>query len=227
MNFLGCAYPLFFTFLKFSLIFLVIFFLITGIYGFVKNSLGNNCDEKYHQCSVNEIMQFSYFNNAYKDTDSAFVILNIVATVVLTVFTWNFRRYHELTEDELDRSLLSPSDFTFMVEKIPLFEKESDIKSFFEHYSQAFKINVLKINKAYQIGDYVYLKRKKEELSKKQAEVISKSDNKKILQIEELQRKIEIMEKEFEEIENKFTGVAFVTVATEKGFFIFLLSFQG
>lgn len=176
--------------------------------------LENNHDD---QCSKNEITNFSYFNNAYSEIDIVFVILNIVVTVILTVFTWYFRRYHELTEDELDRSLLSPSDFTFMVEKIPLFEKEDDIKRFFENYSEAIKINVRTINKAYQIGDYVYFRRKKEELSRKQAEILSDSDNKKIGQIEELQRKIEIMEKDFEDIENKFTGVAFITVATEKG----------
>ena len=205
--------------------------MITGIYAFVKNYKGKNCLEKnsetidFNFCQYNEITKYSYFNNSYANTDNIFTSLNLAATLILMGFIIKFRHFHELTERELDHSLLSPSDFTFMVEKVPLFEKEEDIKKFFEEYSQAYKVNIKKINKAYHIGDYVVLKRKKEEIMKK-IEHLSKNEkeNKRQLKIfrnqkENLHNEIEIIEKGFENMETKFTGVVFITLDNEQGYF--------
>ena len=227
MNFMGCAYPLFFDFLKFSFIFLLSFFLLTGIYAFIKNYMGENCQNMLFLpedfCEKNEITIYSYYNNSFGDIDNAFTSLNLAATVILVILITKFRDFHEKTENELDRSLLSASDFTFMVEKIPLFEKEEDIKSFFEGYSKAYKINIKKINKAYHIGDYVFFKRKKEEFLKQQERLMENEEKnaKKLevakVQTKNMQEKIDSLEKDFENMESKFTGVAFITVDTEQG----------
>ena len=233
MSFLGSAYPLFFDFLKFAFIFLFVFLLIVGVYGLAKNSIGDNCSNIANLtedfCEINEVTKYSHFNNYTENKpDNVLTSLNLAATIVLIFFIMKFRHFHEITELELDRSLLSPSDFTFMVEKIPLFEKEEDIKKFFEEYTEAYKVNIKKIIKAYQIGEYVGLQRQKENLEKNLEKCLQDHEHnneRKIetlnQQISNMQEKIKDVEKGFENMESKFTGVAFITVNTEKGLKIF------
>lgn len=229
MSFLGTAYPLFFDFLKFSFIFLLFFFFLTGVYSLVRNSKGDVCNSlkiNQNSCQLDEMTTYSYFNNASSQTDDMFTYLNLATTFILMIVIIKFRHYHDMTDKKIDTNMISASDFTFMVEKIPLFEKEEEIGRFFEEYSKLYSVKIIKINKAYNIGNYVILKKEKDELLKKQAAESKNLEAYNILknEIEITQEKINKIEKDFENIENKFTGVAFITVQSEKGLIFFLLT---
>jgi hypothetical protein len=196
----------------------------------VKNSRGTDCKDLgiigENSCQIDDMTKYSYFNN-YTETagpDNVFTSLNLAATVILMILIMKFRQYHEITEDELDRSLFSPSDFTFMVEKIPLFENEDDIKKFFEEKTKVYQFTIKKINKAYHIGEYVGLQRKRDQFQKRLEKLLFSNETKnartiEILknQIATLKEKIDDVQKGFENMEAKFSGVAFITVNSEKG----------
>lgn len=209
----------------FSSIFLLSLFIISGIYGFVHNSKGSNC--RYNNslgnnefCVENIITIYSYFNNSESEYDLALVILNLINTIFLYTLVCFLRKYHLLTEKKLDEKLLSPSDFSVIIEKIPKIETEENIKNFFEKYHLSYNVNIIRVNKAYYLGDLIKLEREKNSLLNKKSKI--KHDNSLLKQLEfrliNLDRKIEDFQRNYySNLEENFTGTAILTFNKQYG----------
>lgn len=219
MSFLGSGYPLFFIFLQFSIFFFLIFFVTTGIYGFVKNSIGKNClaliNDLSEPCQINEITKYSYFNNLEKEHDVVLNGLNLAVTLFLIILTNFFRKFHIINETELDNSLLSPSDYSCLVTNLPKNQTEEDIKKFFCNYTHVYDIQIARINKTYKIGDFIRLQREFLSSKKRNSQEI-KVLEKNILKLEdEISNNLEV----------KFSSVAIITFNRQSGkeFFCFFI----
>ena len=118
--FLGSGFPLYFEFLIYCLILLVIMTIFQGIYGFIHNHKGDTCSylstaPKEERCDPTFITENAASNKPLFSSDKTFSLLNLLSSLLMMGMVMKFRHHHMLSERELDRSLISPSDFTLMV----------------------------------------------------------------------------------------------------------------
>ena len=171
--------------------------------------MGENClallKDLSQPCQNNEIINYSYFNNLEKEHDLVLNGLNLAVTLFLIILTSFFRKFHIINEAELDRSLLSSSDYSCLISNLPKNQTEDDIKKFFCNYTTVYDIQIARINKTYKIGDFIKLQR---EL------ISSKNSN----EIQILERNIQKMEDEISNnLESKFSNVAIITFNRQSG----------
>lgn len=240
LDFLGPGFPLFYEFLIFCIVCIFLLLCIQGIYGLRTNYDGNACylanfrisGQDYKPCSENWINIFSWFNKVERDDLQSG--LNLLGSFALLIILNIFKFRHKSVEIEVDNNNISPSDYTVQVSELPLTEKEEDIKVFFENCIAKRKITVSKVTMAYQVENYIALKRKKDELISIQSNLLSSisfsqkyviSVNPKTLKKKNavendlvlIQKKIEAFEKECEtNAGEKFCGVVFLSLQSEE-----------
>jgi len=96
-------------------------FLAQGLYALISNYKANNCPQypQIVQCSQ-EINLLSISNKL--DSPDLYYIqtwVNFGAILLIMASLHKFRRVQKLTERECDRGLVSPSDYTIMISKLP------------------------------------------------------------------------------------------------------------
>lgn len=143
------------------------------------------------------------------------------------VVCYYYRRVQGSTLSKANEASVTPSDYTIMVRYLPKKTNVEKIKEFFTEKGR--KVNATNVNKvslAYDIRNFVKLLRKRQEL---QAKKSHHHNN-----IEEIESEIHLLEEQIKDFEKrikddssyKFTGIAFVTLNTEKEALDVLLNHQ-
>ncbi|KAL4497851.1 hypothetical protein ABPG72_000606 [Tetrahymena utriculariae] len=246
LSFLGPGMPLYFGFIKASLVFLTITALIYTIYGMILNHLGSYCVIPPKgfvlpkgACFKNLFNEYSLVNRMNdQDTVKHQNWVNLVTVVVLVVALHFYRRQVRATEDQLDYNLISPSDFTVQLSGLPPNFQEHDIRKFlndwWDNQSQQTQDSIgqfviEKVSIAYDVKYYLQKISEKDKINLqiRKNEYYYKINKKyppKQLTIDELKTKrrevedqISTLEKEvFDGNYNKTTPHAFVTFNSRK-----------
>lgn len=207
LAFLGPGLPLYLEFILLSTIMLILLFLTFGIWALYTNIQRNfDCQNENvieMQCSdyVLNIISFSS-----KKTDLKLVMIQnemcLATTIFLIIVLQYFRIIQQKTEKKCDDTLISPSDYTLLIENITDKEgfdevelkktmekhwndltydilKENNKKTTFwlhyeKHYKKIFlsKFEIVKMVEAFKIDDFISFERKREKLNKKKRKKI-------------------------------------------------------
>ena len=185
-------------------------------------------------CAENGINLYSWFNKEERDEVQS--ALNLCGAFCLLIALNIFKYRHKKVEMSLENDKVSPSDYTIQVSELPITERENEreLQCFFENCIPNRKIKISKVNLAYFVENYVYLKNLKEELIAKQSNLSSsiiytelkkgvpqpllrEKKNEVDKKMAEVQEKIEKFENECEnDAAGKFCGVAYLSVQTEE-----------
>ncbi|KAL4475818.1 hypothetical protein ABPG72_011379 [Tetrahymena utriculariae] len=223
LSYLGSRYPMYFQFLKLSILFLAILFCISGIFNMVENGdYGNQCIKKGIQCKQNWIIQYSLGNR----TDLYYSVyvqecLNLTTVCVLIAFIQFFIYKQRRLDSDYDDCAILASDYTVMVQNIPQnFECEQELNDFDicqdlkEFFKNPINVNgevlkVVKVNLGFKIKDLKKLEAQQKNLveikQKLLLQQIKKLHNYDVqsLEIAELDQKISSIKNQIEELENK------------------------
>ncbi|KAL4470248.1 hypothetical protein ABPG74_011859 [Tetrahymena malaccensis] len=212
LSYLGPTYPMYFQFMRYSIAFISIIFLISGIYNLIENSKGDFCDKlsKQYPNNLTKICQNSFFENTAgsnrdrNDPDVGNAVLNLITCIVMMIFSTAFRVRQIKFEREIDRSDISVSDYTVFINKIPLNKTRQDIINFLQ--SQVPGIKVEKVVQAFKLKKF-------QELNQRMLKAKSEQERKQFL------KEIKFYEKQcFDEdgISDTFCGAAFVSFEKEE-----------
>ncbi|EAR89597.2 transmembrane protein, putative (macronuclear) [Tetrahymena thermophila SB210] len=212
LSYLGPTYPMYFQFMRYSIAFISIIFLISGIYNLIANSQGDYCNKlsKQFPNNLTKICQDSVFettagsNRDRNDPDFGNAILNLITCIVMMIFSTAFRVRQIKFEKEIDKSDISVSDYTVFINKIPLNKTRQDIINFLQ--SQVPGIKVEKVVQAFKLKKF-------QELNQRMLQAKSEQERKQFL------KEIKLYEKQcFDEdgISDTFCGAAFVSFEKEE-----------
>lgn len=141
-------------------------FLTGGIYNMYTNYHGKECkghpfeDNNVNQADEEDcgyILRFALKNKrSNKDEITVLLILHLIS-VVLVIFFFHFMRYKFRKADKIvDDATITPSDFTLELNGVdPSMSDEAIIDWLTAFGNEKHPVNVVKINRAYSIKDYV------------------------------------------------------------------------
>ena len=177
-----------------------------------------------YPCDGGFIQQYSMGNRTMDDSMEISSILNLTFVVVGIVASLYYKRLQALTAEEVDRSVLSTSNYTIMVKNIPTTETEESIREFFDQKGgKRLKINVKRVVLASDIGTYVSLVRRKAVLLDKKTKVKLTDALEK--ELTEIQDKLSTFDAELVKSKShQFTGIAFVTLSSQAGIHVLYAS---
>lgn len=141
---------------------LILMFLSIGIYAIVSNYKAGDCESLLNIITCSDLNKISIPNKVlHSDLYYAQTWVNLGAIIIIMISLHKFRRVQKLTENECDRGLVSPSDYTIMISKLPPGKyNEEDIKRLImekiPHASdQKDNIQIKKIVLAYNISQFI------------------------------------------------------------------------
>lgn len=117
---LNAGSAMFFTFIKMTIVYLIVRFLLSDCYNLITNTVSSNCSqaENIPRCHRNVVAKYSSYNKAISD-DEPFLyvvdILNLVTIVISIAFFLYYRRYQYEVYKLVDFSNTSQSDYTIFV----------------------------------------------------------------------------------------------------------------
>jgi hypothetical protein len=132
LSFLGVGLPLFFSYLRYSILLLFILALVFCIFGLYTNIVSKDC-EKDGTCEINIFNTLSIVNK--KDENNYLSIQNyiLLTFVVLSIFIFQFFRYRfRKIVDDIDESIASPADYSIIFKRLPKGTTEKDIEEVIE-----------------------------------------------------------------------------------------------
>ncbi|CAD8083229.1 unnamed protein product [Paramecium sonneborni] len=190
----------------------------------------------YQELCLGSLLAEMSFSNKQLDDDlktiQSFFVLGSV--IFIKIYLVLIREKQRIIEAECDQELISPSDFTVMLDHLPEEDyNEKELATAIEQYCQKIdnqnKYEVIKINIAYDIKSFVLKSREKIKLEKilnKEQKYYQKNQKYKRskLEMDRIKLYIEQLKKELtdieQEIENgsyrKTTSVAFITFQTKQ-----------
>ncbi|CAD8171332.1 unnamed protein product [Paramecium pentaurelia] len=198
------------------------------------------CNQFSNVCTTTQSTKIALSNKQldddYKEAQAILVLCSIILFKIIQVL---FRRHQKLTQDECDRGLLSASDFTAILTKLPQNQyTESELRDCLTNYCKQItqfqpdqEFEIVKIIIAFDIFDYINIIRTKTELEKKYQfnESFKKINTQYPQQVtvetqKQLLQQIQQNEEELAKIDNDIqkkqftqtTQVAFVTFQTKK-----------
>lgn len=245
LAYLGPGFPLFFLFMKYTIVMLTAFLVIIGIYGMYSNMNGSSCSSDDENYSADDAVCYDYFylylSLANKKTDSdAMDIqlwLNFVLVLVMIVLIQFMRRHVRITSSRCDERDISAADYSIMVEHIPKVDGvdyKKELKELIENEApftekgKQVKFEVCKINLTYNLEELYRLKEIEKAAVKKKTDayVYKFKNNSYPAGVTDQQLEAEINQKEkdisdyqkllAEGKKGDFTGVAFVSLKTEQ-----------
>lgn len=169
LAYLGPGYPLFFLFMKYAIGMLLMMFLVFGLYALSSNVSGSSCsnDPGSDDDSVCYQYVYLYLSMANKKLDSDGLNiqswLSFASIVILIIMIQIMRRNVRKTASDCDERDISASDYTVMVEHIPIvvgvdYKKELkeaiENEAPFTHNGQQSKFEVCKINLTYNLEEF-------------------------------------------------------------------------
>jgi len=230
----GSGFPLFYNFLLYCIIILGIMVGLSGIFNLVTNAKGEYCksDAEVHDpkeleemCALNWMSRFA-LPNKINDPDDMRIqnFLSLASVLIIIVVLMIFRRNQRKIDAEVDESILSPADYTLMVQNIPTMintNYEEELREFFK--TQCLpggkEVVVKKVNLVYDIDEIEELEKEMHHTLEAKKNALKKDINH---PVEEFDHKLEKLEEEITETCTKirndyksFAGVAFISVNTE------------
>lgn len=192
----------------------------------IKNLQGTSCDV-YDCLSFPIVAKLSIANrieshqNFTDDkTDLSFLIIGVFLIVFMGSIYSCFSGWKE---KEIDKKVVSPSDFTVEYHNIPKEASKEEIQRYFEENSIEGKKNtkIMKVVMAYRITDYIKQTQLRVVLLRKKLKLQKKNKQSELSKVESDLKKVEDNLKTFEEkvkngLKDDFTGVAFVSYASQK-----------
>ncbi|CAD8212820.1 unnamed protein product [Paramecium pentaurelia] len=174
-------------------------------------------------CLNSQLSQLSFINkqadNYYKIIQSSILLCSVIIMKISMVL---IREKQKRVEFAIDKELLSPSDFTAILNHLPKNNyDEKELKHALEEYCKEFDPNnnyeVVKINIAYDISQFIDKGREKLKLEKLLENNNTKNREKIINQIKEISQLQQIIEYEIENgCYRQTTPIAFITFQTKK-----------
>ncbi|CAD8115768.1 unnamed protein product [Paramecium primaurelia] len=174
-------------------------------------------------CLNSQLSQLSFINkqadNYYKIIQSSILLCSVIIMKISMVL---IREKQKRVEFAIDKELLSPSDFTAILNHLPKNNyDEKELKHAIEEYCKEFDPNnnyeVVKINIAYDISQFIDKGREKLKLEKQLENSNTKNREKIINQIKEISQLQQIIEYEIENgCYRQTTPIAFITFQTKK-----------
>ena len=190
---------------------LAIIIAVAGAYNFITNAAGEDCD--YHGeaaatafCNEGIVLSFSLAN---KRDDlpkiRAQLVLNL-ASVVCIIFFLHFIRFKvRKATKQADVRTITPADYTLVLKNVQPDTTDEKIRSTVEDLaSEKNPVQVVKIVRAYNITEYVVLRRERVEL-KEQREMA--------MDPEELRRVEDLLEENKQRMLKYKSGLEYATVA--------------
>lgn len=207
---------------------MVIILVISGIYNIITTVTSSNCgdtgtaDNEEQFCTEGFIGSFTIANKSNNiGSLTAQLALNLCTVVAVTLFFHILRFQFRKMVIDVDNETITPSDFTLILKGVPPLINDDEIIKWMESLAtEKNSVEVKKINRSYDIKNYIHYTEKKMSLVKKRDWQVYKNDT---LQIRLLEEKIEEVEKNLEELrKSKFvhTEIAFVTFKTALRIFI-------
>lgn len=145
---LNSGASMFFTFIKMTIVYLLLRFIITDGFNLVTNFLATYCNDSTHECEDNSFARASIFNKVTPEGDSDVMIvdiLNLVTVVFSIIYFLVYHKYQSQIYSLLDSSAHTQDDYTVFVQNIPVymavsknnkgqfsFEYEMGLKKIFE-----------------------------------------------------------------------------------------------
>ncbi|CAD8181933.1 unnamed protein product [Paramecium octaurelia] len=181
------------------------------------------CQHYSDVCIQSQTSRISYVNKQLegegKLIQSSLILCSVMIIKILMVL---IREKQRKIEYAIDKELLSPSDFTAILNNLPKNDyNEKELKTALEEYCKEFdprnNYEVVKINIAYDIVQFVDKGRQKIQLEKQLENSSCPNKEKLLKQINEISTQQQIIEAEIENGSyNKTTPIAFITFQTKK-----------
>ena len=168
---LGSGYVLYFRLLKYSIWLLGLLFLTSGLFNTITSGLNNGCSQKdgsngSEYCIQDLIVTFTIANKRTSfDLLEIQMILNMLTVFMIIIFFQYIYYKVRKTIAETDEQTITPSDYTIMVNGIEPTTEDSEIIKWVESLGDAKNlIKCTKINRAYDIKEYVDFQKNKAKL---------------------------------------------------------------
>ncbi|CAD8132365.1 unnamed protein product [Paramecium octaurelia] len=218
LSFLGSGYPLYFTFIKNCIFLLGFHMMAEGQFNLISNYQGQDCIPKKRakfeidQECVRDIVTMFSLANRRKDQELQALqdILTLSSTFLMMAFLIYFRKNQQKLDVFCDLQELTPSDYTVMAYNI---NQPDRIKQYFEIdlFKLSRKINVKKINLAYDLSKIKEINQIKHNILNKKKSCYINSEYFDERELEDINNQIEEQKKNCD-----FTGLAFVSFKYER-----------
>lgn len=206
----------------------------SGIYNLITNIKGDFCKtrsevsdpkEMEEMCVLNWISIFALPNKINNPEEMRIQnLLSLISVVIIIFILMLFRRNQRKIDAEVDESILSPADYTLMVQNIPTMintNYEEELREFFTNRAlpKGSELVVKKISLVYDIDEIEEIEKKINLTVEEKKKALKKDINHPVGEFDE---KLEKLEEEIQEVCTKikndytaFAGVAFISVNTE------------
>jgi len=190
-------------FIKYAAVLLVSVFFISGLFNIITNFDGNDCPAEEHEddsdsfCRQGIILKFALSNKRdHPGLLNTTLILNMSSVVVIILF-FHFLRYQfRKAETIVDAETVTPSDYTLELKGVDPSMSDEAIISWLQGFGTTKNpVEVVKINRAYNIKTYIQLIKEKELLLKKKVK-----DEQNNVNTDQMCARIEEIEKSLEEV---------------------------
>ena len=117
---------MFFTFIKMTIAYLLLRFILSDCYNLISNTSATSCNQQGTRdtCSKNAMAKFSTFNKQTVEDEPmlyAVDILNLITIVVSIIFFLYYRKYQYQVYSLTDIGAHTQSDYSIFLEDIPIF----------------------------------------------------------------------------------------------------------
>ncbi|KAL4468727.1 hypothetical protein ABPG74_005230 [Tetrahymena malaccensis] len=226
LGFLGAGVSLYFFFIKYCIAFLFFIGLICSIFNILRNISGSNCSA-IPQCQTGFINNLSIINR--NDPNGQFQTqagLNFLTTITLIVASVILRKKMSTMSKQINVDNITAGDFTVMVTNLKIGTTEQQLVDYIKSWTKRYgEIQIVKVNFAYDISNYIKIKRQHQELVLKQikekASLKEKQQENSHL-LSKLSQEIDELEKQIANTEENFktgnfvrSGTAFVTFGSD------------
>ncbi len=194
---------------------LLLIFAISGIYNIISDAAKRDCPDDIENaedfCVRNYISIMTIANKRdQKGLLETQLILNLI-TVIIIMFFFHFLRYQfRKINAQADDETTTPSDYTLRVDGIPAATSDQKLKEWFERLHDANNpVEVKKINRAYQILEYI------QTIKRKQALMLRLKKTTDQAEIERIKKDMEPIDLKIQAMKNEklqYTQTAFVTL---------------
>lgn len=210
---IGVGYALYFDFIKYSIYLLVLLFAVSGLYNLVTNIVAGDCTVTNLTC-LGDYISIMAIQNKFNHPEliEGQLIVNLISVILMMLYFHYIRFRFRKASIKADDITITPSDYTIRLKNLPIDVSNDDLKNWIlELGDDNNTLEIRKINRAFQILEYLEAKQKLTGLQNKVKKASVK--NKPILgkQIDELN---EYLKKFKAEKDFTVTKTAFVTFKT-------------
>ena len=158
---LGCGFPLYFEYKKFTFLIFLVMTLVFSIVALIFNISQNEGTQWVTNADSSPIIDTTIGNygtdaNSYDDAElTVQAYLNFAAILIILVLINLLRKRQNRLKNTIDEKNLTPPDFTIYVINLPLDKTEDEVKAWFNEFDEDLALDVQKVNKCYDIKEIV------------------------------------------------------------------------